>query len=243
VEAALDATAHEAFTEANTCKRKDLGMNDHERASLPRCAGVCGATSVALVVLAAWLLPDLADARRAITGADLAAQPFERLLVWLCAAVTLGCATWLWSVTAAVSLQAARGTAHAPVPGVPVALRRAVLAACGVALAGAPSPALATPGELHRDHTGPATAAVVRGLPLPDRATGALAGGGPSRERVVVVRPGDTLWSLARRDLPPTADDAAVTARWHRIYDLNRDVIGTDPDVIHPDQRLRLPRG
>jgi len=58
----------------------------------------------------------------------------------------------------------------------------------------------------------------------------------------VVVRAGDTLWALAERALPAGADNGAVTARWHRIYRLNRDLIGPDPDLIQPGQRLRLPR-
>jgi nucleoid-associated protein YgaU len=57
----------------------------------------------------------------------------------------------------------------------------------------------------------------------------------------VVVRPGDTLWAIARSRLGPGADDARVAHdvdRWHR---LNHDVIGDDPDLIHPGQRLTAP--
>jgi nucleoid-associated protein YgaU len=81
---------------------------------------------------------------------------------------------------------------------------------------------------------------VIAGLPLPDRAVG-----GPARPTpaVVEVRPGDSLWAIARRDLGSEADDAAVTARWHEIYELNRTVVGADPDLIQPAQRLRLPAG
>ena len=60
--------------------------------------------------------------------------------------------------------------------------------------------------------------------------------------RTVVVRPGDTLWGLADATLPPRAPASAVTERWHRIYRANRGVIGADPDLIQPEQRLRLPR-
>jgi hypothetical protein len=221
-------------------------MNDIARASLPRCLAVWATATAALLTLGAWLLPDLADARDVLMApaAGLAGQPFERLLVWLCSAVALAGAAWLWSVTSVVTLQAVRGRQR-DVRGVPVVVRRAVLAACGVALTGGlAAPALATPGELHQDRTGsPATS--ISGLPLPDRANGAIPGGGHvgrgvslvdrRHPRVVVVRPGDTLWGLAEQEL---GDGAA----WPRIYDLNRDVIGPDPDVIHADQRLRLPR-
>jgi nucleoid-associated protein YgaU len=138
---------------------------------------------------------------------------------------------------------------------VPVVVRRVVLAACGVALAGAvTAPAGAAPDP---PRAAGHEAAGVSGLPLPDRATGGvpdtsaavrLARSGHSRPvtpapaPVVVVRPGDTLWDLAAAYLTPGAGPAEVTACWHRIHELNRDVIGDDPDLIQPDQRLRLPR-
>ncbi|NNH24830.1 PCRF domain-containing protein [Pseudokineococcus marinus] len=46
---------------------------------------------------------------------------------------------------------------------------------------------------------------------------------------VVVVR-GDTLWDIARRHLPPGADDAEVAAAWPAWYETNRAVVGDDPD-------------
>ena len=39
-----------------------------------------------------------------------------------------------------------------------------------------------------------------------------------------------------------TATAADITACWQRIHRLNRAVIGPDPDLILPTQRLRLPR-
>ncbi|MFN8156081.1 MAG: LysM domain-containing protein [Candidatus Nanopelagicales bacterium] len=60
---------------------------------------------------------------------------------------------------------------------------------------------------------------------------------------VVVVRPGDTLWDIARRHLPARATDAQVARAWPRWYAANRAVIGPDPDVIRPGQRLRAPSG
>lgn len=57
----------------------------------------------------------------------------------------------------------------------------------------------------------------------------------------VVVRRGDSLWDIAARHLGPTASAEAVAAEWPRWYAANRDVIGPDPDLIHPGQRLRPP--
>lgn len=57
----------------------------------------------------------------------------------------------------------------------------------------------------------------------------------PSSERVVTVRPGDTLASIA-------ADEIGDAARWTALYDENRSVVGADPDLIRPGQVLQLPR-
>ena len=65
------------------------------------------------------------------------------------------------------------------------------------------------------------------------------AGHGP-RGSAVVVAPGDCLWDIAERRLRrPTARD--IAAAWPQWWQRNRRVIGTDPDVIHPGQRLRPP--
>jgi hypothetical protein len=156
--------------------------------------------------------------------------PFAARLVWLCAAAGLAGAAWLWLLATAVAVEAVTGAGAASRVSLPG--HRLVLAACGIALAGA-SPAAATPGAPHVDPHDAAAAVLLTGLPLPDRPVG---------DDAVVVRAGDTLWALAERALPPGADDGAVTARWHRIYHLNRDLIGPDPDLIQPGQRLRLPR-
>jgi nucleoid-associated protein YgaU len=109
-------------------------------------------------------------------------------------------------------------------------LRRLVLAACGVALAGA----LAAPSYATSDHPSPDP---LSGLPLPERAQG------PARQadRSVVVRAGDSLWALAERDLSSLATDLRVGDRWHAIYRRNRGVIGPDPGLIHPGQVLKIP--
>lgn len=57
----------------------------------------------------------------------------------------------------------------------------------------------------------------------------------------VVVRAGDSLWSIAARELGPAATNEAIAARWHDWYAANRHVIGNDPDLILPGQVLRIP--
>lgn len=205
-------------------------MNDDGRAALPRCTAVWLATTAGALALGAWLLPDLGAAHRALTDSRLPALTLDQLLVWLFTAAALVGVGWLWTVITVVTLEAALGRSReaAGGRGIPTGLRRLVLAACGVTLAAALSgglsaPAVATPGQLHQDQAGARTEAP------------------SSPERVVVVRPGDTLWDLAARQLPRAADDAAVAARCRLIYELNHDLIGDDPDLIHPGLRLRLP--
>ena len=113
-----------------------------------------------------------------------------------------------------------------------------VLLLCGVALA---APIVTASADEH-----PRPRPGIAGLPLPDRATGpAHARSHPHPDtaaaRTVVVRAGDCLWRLAAADLPAGAGPARVTARWRAIHRLNAAVIGPDPDLIHPGQRLVLP--
>jgi hypothetical protein len=69
-----------------------------------------------------------------------------------------------------------------------------------------------------------------RGRPAPTRGVAAL-----------VVRDGDSLWTLTRRWLGADATRAEVAVQWPRLYAANRAVIGPDPDLIHPGQRLVPP--
>jgi nucleoid-associated protein YgaU len=57
----------------------------------------------------------------------------------------------------------------------------------------------------------------------------------------VVVRRSDTLWAIARVRLGSGADLAATAHEVDRWYIANRDVIGADPNLIHPGQRLVPP--
>jgi hypothetical protein len=70
----------------------------------------------------------------------------------------------------------------------------------------------------------------------------------PSRPRFpgrgnhgVVVQRGDTLWSIAARHLGRAASRADIAASWHEWYAANRHVVGDDPNLIIPGQRLSPP--
>lgn len=217
-----------------------------DRGSVWRCLMVWafGTSTLATVVL--LVLPRAAGLWTA--RSQLEVVPLDLALVDASACVVVACAAWAWlAVTAAVT-EAWRGAEasrrrpwHLP-PGV----RRVVLAACGVALAStsATIPAHAVSGIDHRQAHG---VGLLSGLPLPDRAVAPRA---PSRSsappgsatRTVTVHRGDTLWSIAARDLPAGAPDQAIASRWRAIYDANRGLVGSDPDVIEPGQHLHLPR-
>jgi len=144
---------------------------------------------------------------------------------------------------------------RAGLPGVPQPWRRLVLLTCGVALGVATAvpaqaaPGVAQPGSTVRVVAPTGSPEVLRGLPMPERPTAPAAARDTPREapreigREVVVRAGDTLWSLARADLPPAerSSAAAVGAHWRAVHQLNRAVLGPDPDFIVPGQRLTLP--
>ncbi len=211
-------------------------MNGLGIVGLARCVAVWAATSVAVVGVILWTLPDLPG-----PGTPGAAS-FDRLLVRGCALAVAGCALWWWLVTTIVVTSAVHrlGVAR-PRSVVPPSARRWVLAACGLAVvAGGLSPAQATPGPLHQDDRA-LDGLSLDGLPLPERPTGGLPRAPlPSGEHVT-VRPGDSLWRIAAASLRPGAGDVAVTVRWQGIYQRNRHVIGADPDLIRPGQRLLTP--
>ena len=57
----------------------------------------------------------------------------------------------------------------------------------------------------------------------------------------VVVRPGDSLWSISEGRLGPDATPQRVADAAERIHALNRGRIGADPDLIFVGQELSLP--
>jgi len=94
--------------------------------------------------------------------------------------------------------------------------------------------------------------AAARTTSSPDRGaeprSGATAPGDEPAQRAesapttVVVEVGDTLWSIAATQLPADATAADVAAAWPGWFEANRDVIGDDPDLVLPGQRLVAPQ-
>lgn len=158
-------------------------------------------------------------------------------------AVVTGCAWLAWilggctvlSVAAARTATCARsrvvrraGHAVTPAP-VRQVVARAVGVGVVVSVLTSGHSALATAGRHHHatDH-----GATVLSLDWPRS----------SRPRAaVLVRPGDCLWTITTRALGPGATTARVAATWPGWWRSNRAVIGPDPDVVLPGQRLRPP--
>ena len=56
-----------------------------------------------------------------------------------------------------------------------------------------------------------------------------------------VVNPGDSLWSIGQEHLGPGAASDQVQEEAEKIYDINRDRIGDDPNLILVGQELLMP--
>ncbi|MFE2282613.1 LysM peptidoglycan-binding domain-containing protein [Streptomyces sp. NPDC059443] len=90
----------------------------------------------------------------------------------------------------------------------------------------APAPPAAPPAAPHLSHTPtPSSAAhkAVPAAPMP-----------PKPMRTYTVRSGDSLSAIARREL-------GNEGRWRELYAMNKGVIGSNPDMIHPGMVLDLP--
>lgn len=62
-----------------------------------------------------------------------------------------------------------------------------------------------------------------------------------SDSAVIEVGPGDSLWTIAARQLGPFATDVEIAQAWPLWHQENRQVIGDNPDLLLPGQLLRVP--
>ena len=185
----------------------------------------------ALTALAAVSTTLLAPgAGRAV--ADLRSDSFPDALLALGCLVQLALSSWVLVVATLIVVRVPAPLLRAIAPRL---LRHALLAGTAGALALAPVHADRAVAPTRPQHD-------LTGLQLPDRPVGSVPATSAA-PAAVVVRPGDTLWAIAARSLPTGATDAEIAracARWHAA---NRDVIGDDPDLIFPQQRLVPPLG
>ena len=211
------------------------------------------AAAVALLALGGDPHTSLRTLRRApeiaaAGGPETVVLALTGLLAW---------AVWAWG---AVGLLLTASTALPGLPGavartvsrtlVPEHMRAAAALALGMGLAVA-GPAAAVPSTPPGPPDGPAA---VTGSPGPPDWPSERAGNDPpgapaqavDRHAVDrhVVAPGECLWRIAEQHLDaagPPPDDAGIARAVTAWWSANSEVIGPDPDLIHPGQVLLAP--
>jgi hypothetical protein len=108
-----------------------------------------------------------------------------------------------------------------------VALSIAILAALPGLAQAQQTPAVSTEADQNAD--GNINLATTASRPAPE----------PSGR--LMVYPGDSLWSIAQRELGPHATPQQIANEVERIFELNRDRIGYNPNLVVPGEELLLP--
>lgn len=200
---------------------------------LPGAAG--RAASAAAVVLAPWTLRRLVGAAVGVSVVATGAAPPAPAFAAVRASATAPSVAAGWVSTAPAVAGAAEPITDArpqPVPWPDDPLARL----------DRPAPAMVSTDRAtaRRGVTPPALDRPDVGLvsPVPQRAVHPRPGPGPA---LVVVHRGDSLWAIAARHLGPSATDAEIATAWPRWWAANRAVIGPDPDLLLPGQRLTAP--
>jgi LysM repeat protein len=65
----------------------------------------------------------------------------------------------------------------------------------------------------------------------------------PSTTTPLVVESGDSLWSISEEQIGPGATPEQIAYEVERIYEVNRERIGEDPNLIFPGQQILVARG
>jgi hypothetical protein len=190
-----------------------------------------------LAMAAALQLVALTCAGASVRGlADAMSPPFLRSLA--CGAVSL-------SVTAGLTVPAAAGPPENPA-GTAVMVPLDVTTTTSTLPPQPPPTSSTTTIAPTTTTTGPTATATTAPIAPPARpappapAAPAVPAhpNGPAADEVVVA-PGDSFWSIAVDE----ADGREVTTYWRALIEANRDrlVHPSNPDLLYPDQVLRLP--
>jgi nucleoid-associated protein YgaU len=226
-----------------------------------------GASGAFLLAVAqpAGRLPTLSGvpAWLAVTPADEAAVS----LAWLVGWVVVAWLTALALLAAAAAVPGGTGTIARWLLRLvaPRAARRALEVALGLSLAAGPAlggvaHAAAPPAAPHGiELSVPSLDRPLSSVPSLDRPVERPGQAMPSLDRPhadtrprtgvpprtdpqpVTVHRGDSLWLIASRGLGGRASEAQIAAEWPRWYAANRAVVGDDPELIQPGQRLVPP--
>ncbi len=57
------------------------------------------------------------------------------------------------------------------------------------------------------------------------------------------VQPGDSLWRITAQLLGDDASDADISRAWPELYRANKELIGSNPSLVHPGHVLTIPQG
>ena len=127
------------------------------------------------------------------------------------------------------------GLSQAP----PLPVHRFQLIARGAVLQGRlPEPKAHSEARTRTREQAPTPAAATAAGPATAPSTPATT---PLHGSTYTVQPGDSLWSIAARLLGSRASDAAITREVHRLWTLNKELIGTgDPNLLVAGITLRL---
>jgi nucleoid-associated protein YgaU len=210
---------------ARVAGRGDLGAAGFESLLVWGCAAAATAVTGWL-----WLVATLItlDAARGVLAARRGVPvALRRALLVLCGA----------ALTSSLTAPALASGTTSTGPGA-----RAQLLA-GLRL---PERVAVSPSAHHHRAQPPVAAPVAEPVAGPVAGPAAAPAAGPiagpaAPEATVVVAPGDTLWNLAAQQLGPHPSDEETAAAWPALYALNRELIGPDPGLIEPGQRLALP--
>jgi len=188
-------------------------------------------------------------------GADQAIASLAGAVLWL-TALWLAFALLL-VVTSTLPGQLGRAVAAVGALAVPASMRRLLLGTASVAIVVAPAvaatpafaapappspsaataPAVVWPTDPSREAAEPARSAPT----APAHSVTNRAPQAPQAHSTVTVAPGDNLWSIAARSLGPHPTAEQIASAWPRWHEANRSVIGDDPNLIVPGQRLSGP--
>jgi hypothetical protein len=114
-----------------------------------------------------------------------------------------------------------------------------VLSGAAPAFAGPPGAALVAEAPIPALDRTPGGTLTLNPLPVVPRPV--LAPDHPADQREVVVRSGDCLWKVVGRHLGPAASDSDIARAVPSWFRANRSVIGPDPELLLPGQRLLAP--
>jgi hypothetical protein len=161
-----------------------------------------------------------------------------RIITATSATTAWGCLGWLIAIGSASLISRAPGTWGRVGEAIalaitPTLLRRLAVTTLGLICGFTVSPTMANATELRRNS--PCANASAERHPL------TLDWPARKPRKILVVREGDSLWSVTAAELGTGASELEVASRWPEWFTANRALIGPNPELIYPGQILQPP--